>query len=78
MYHDFHTSDDFSHGGCNAFQMLKTAGEWKVVAITDSRRRDSLSGQRGGFAPSTARFICATQPGMTRKCPGLVCSGACT
>jgi hypothetical protein len=46
-YYDFYAGDDFSHCGYNAFQMLKTAGEWKVVAITDSRRREGCIKQRG-------------------------------
>jgi hypothetical protein len=47
MYYDFYAGDDFSHCGYNAFQMLKAAGEWKVVAITDSRRREGCLKQRG-------------------------------
>jgi hypothetical protein len=46
-YYDFYAGDDFSHCGYNAFQMLKTAGGWKVVAITDSRRREGCLKQRG-------------------------------
>jgi hypothetical protein len=46
-YYDFYAGADFSHCGYNAFQMLKTTGEWKVVAITDSRRREGCLKRRG-------------------------------
>jgi hypothetical protein len=46
-YYDFYAGNDFSHCGYNAFQMLKTGGEWKVAAITDSRRREGCLKQRG-------------------------------
>jgi CubicO group peptidase (beta-lactamase class C family) len=46
MYYDFYAGDEFSHCGYNAFQMVRTAGEWKVVAITDSRRREGCLKQR--------------------------------
>jgi hypothetical protein len=45
-YYDFFAGDNFSHCGYNAFQMLKTGGEWKIVSITDSRRRDGCHQQR--------------------------------
>jgi hypothetical protein len=46
MYYDFFAGENFSHCGYNAFHLLKTAGEWKVVAIADSRRRDGCRQQR--------------------------------
>lgn len=53
-YYDFFAGDNFSHCGYNAFQMLKVGADWKIVAITDSRRREGCLQQRrpGG---STAR-----------------------
>jgi hypothetical protein len=45
-YYDFFAGDNFSHCGYNAFQMLKAGGEWKIVSITDSRRRDGCQQQR--------------------------------
>lgn len=45
-YYDFFAGADFSHCGHNAFQLLRTGGNWKVVAITDSRRRDDCRQQR--------------------------------
>lgn len=45
-YYDFFAGDDFSHCGYNAFQLLRTGGGWKVVAITDSRRREDCRQQR--------------------------------
>ncbi|CAN5874705.1 hypothetical protein BH23GEM9_BH23GEM9_07740 [soil metagenome] len=50
-YYDFFAGDNFSHCGYNAFQLLKTAGEWKVVAITDSRRREGCRQQRRAEEP---------------------------
>jgi hypothetical protein len=47
-YYDFFAGPNFSHCGYNAFQMLKTGGEWKIVAITDSRRREGCLQQRRG------------------------------
>lgn len=45
-YYDFFAGDNFSHCGYNAFQMLRTDGGWKVVAVTDSRRREDCRQQR--------------------------------
>jgi hypothetical protein len=45
-YYDFFAGENFSHCGYNAFQMLKTAEGWQIVALTDSRRRDGCRQQR--------------------------------
>jgi len=45
-YYDFFAGDNFSHCGYNAFQMLKVGAEWKIVSITDSRRREGCLQQR--------------------------------
>ena len=45
-YYDFFAGDDFSHCGYDAFQMLKVQGEWKIVALADSRRQADCRKQR--------------------------------
>ena len=47
-YYDFFAGDEFSHCGYDAFQMLKVRGEWKIVALADSRRQEDCRKQRGG------------------------------
>ncbi|HSK17790.1 MAG TPA: nuclear transport factor 2 family protein [Longimicrobiales bacterium] len=47
-YYDFFAGDDFSHCGYDAFQMLKVQGEWKIVALADSRRQEDCRKQRSG------------------------------
>lgn len=34
--YDFHAGTQFSHCGVDAVQLLKIAGNWKIVAITDT------------------------------------------
>ncbi|HSJ24242.1 MAG TPA: nuclear transport factor 2 family protein [Longimicrobiales bacterium] len=46
MYYDFFAGDNFSHCGYNAFQLLNVGGEWQVVSVTDSRRREGCRQQR--------------------------------
>src|SRR5688572_20270935 len=38
--YDFHLGDKFSHCGVDAFQLLKTSGGWKIVALSDTARRE--------------------------------------
>jgi len=38
--YDFHLGDKFSHCGVDAFQLLKTSSGWKIVALSDTARRD--------------------------------------
>lgn len=47
MYYDFFAGDDFSHCGYDAMQLLKAGGEWKIVALADSRRTEGCRRQRG-------------------------------
>lgn len=46
-YYDFFAGDDFSHCGYDAMHLLKVNGEWKIVALADSRRRTDCRQQRG-------------------------------
>lgn len=48
MYYDFFAGENFSHCGYNAFQLLKGSEGWRIVAISDSRRRDGCRQQRRG------------------------------
>jgi hypothetical protein len=45
-YYDFFAGDDFSHCGYNTFTMLHSGGEWRIVALADSRRREDCRQQR--------------------------------
>lgn len=45
-YYDFFAGDEFSHCGYDAFQMLKVQGEWKIVALADTRRQEDCRKQR--------------------------------
>lgn len=38
--YDFHRGDTFSHCGVDAFQLLKTSSGWKIVALSDTARRE--------------------------------------
>lgn len=38
--YDFHLGQQFSHCGVDAFQMLKTSAGWKIVALSDTARRE--------------------------------------
>jgi hypothetical protein len=40
MDYRFHLGEAFSHCGVNAFQFLRTAEGWRVIQITDTRRRE--------------------------------------
>jgi uncharacterized protein (TIGR02246 family) len=44
-YYTFHVDDRFSHCGYDGFQMLKLNGEWKIVHLADSRRREGCTHQ---------------------------------
>jgi hypothetical protein len=45
-YYDFFAGDNFSHCGYDALQLLRVEGEWKVVALADTRRRDGCRQER--------------------------------
>ena len=44
--YDFHLGDKFSHCGVDAFQLLKTSAGWKIVALSDTARREGCQKQR--------------------------------
>ena len=37
----FYLGDKFNHCGVDVFQLMKTAGGWKVIYIVDTRRKDN-------------------------------------
>ncbi|HSJ09022.1 MAG TPA: nuclear transport factor 2 family protein [Longimicrobiales bacterium] len=46
-YYDLFVGPTFRHCGYDAFTLLKTGGEWKIVAVADTRRREGCRQQRG-------------------------------
>ena len=38
--YQFYIGEKFSHCGVNSFQLVKTSGQWKIVFIIDTRRKD--------------------------------------
>ena len=38
--YSFYLNDAFSHCGVNSFQMLRQNGEWKIIYLVDTRRRE--------------------------------------
>jgi hypothetical protein len=36
----FYAGDEFSHCGIDAFQVAQTPEGWRIIALTDTRRRD--------------------------------------
>lgn len=41
--YEFHLGTKFSHCGVDAFQLLKTSAGWKVVALSDTARREGCA-----------------------------------
>jgi hypothetical protein len=39
--YEFYLGDKYSHCGVNAFQLCRLADGWKIVQITDTRRKDN-------------------------------------
>jgi hypothetical protein len=39
-YYDFFAGGEFSHCGYDAMQLLKVRGDWKIVALADTRRTE--------------------------------------
>lgn len=39
MNYAFYVDDQFSHCGVNAFQLVRSDGRWRILQITDTRRR---------------------------------------
>ena len=37
----FYLGDKFSHCGVDVFQLMNMAGEWKIIYIVDTRRKDN-------------------------------------
>lgn len=37
--YEFYYNGNFSHSGVNAFQLVKLDGKWKILQITDTRRK---------------------------------------
>ncbi len=37
----FYVGENFSHCGVNSIQMAKIEGEWKIIYLVDTRRRDN-------------------------------------
>ena len=38
--YSFYMNENFSHCGVNNFQLLKQKGEWKIIYLIDTRRRE--------------------------------------
>jgi hypothetical protein len=37
--YDFYAGSKFSHCGVDAFQLVRTGGEWRIIALADTRRQ---------------------------------------
>jgi hypothetical protein len=44
--YSFYAGTKFSHCGVNAFQLVKTADGWRILALTDTRQRTGCPAQR--------------------------------
>lgn len=44
--YDFYLGDSFSHCGVDAFMLARLADGWKVIAISDTRRRDGCPARK--------------------------------
>lgn len=42
--YEFRVNDSFSHCGANLFTMARLDGEWRILQIADSRRREGCGG----------------------------------
>ena len=40
MKYSFYLDDKFSHCGVNAMQLVKMEGEWKIINLIDTRKKD--------------------------------------
>lgn len=45
-YYDLFVGDDFIHCGYDAFTLMKTQGEWKIVSVADTRRKENCRQKR--------------------------------
>lgn len=41
--YEFYRGDTFSHCGVNSFQLAKLNGEWKIIYLVDTRKREGCS-----------------------------------
>jgi 2-iminobutanoate/2-iminopropanoate deaminase len=48
--YSFYLGDKFSHCGVDAFQLAKSGGEWRIVALADTRRRQGCPDTGGAGA----------------------------
>jgi reactive intermediate/imine deaminase len=48
--YSFYVDDKFSHCGVDAFHLAKSGGEWKIVALADTRRRQGCPETGGASA----------------------------
>lgn len=46
MDYAFYRSEQFSHCGANAFQFFRTQEGWRIIQITDTRRREGCPEQQ--------------------------------
>ena len=46
--YSFFVGPKFSHCGVDAFQLARTAGGWRIIALTDTRRREGCRDVGGG------------------------------
>jgi hypothetical protein len=46
-FYTFHVGDQFSHCGVNAIQLAWTGDGWKIIHITDTRRREGCDPPNG-------------------------------
>lgn len=44
--YSFYSNDVFSHCGVNNFQLFKQDGNWKIIYLIDTRRREGCDGRK--------------------------------
>lgn len=45
-YYDLFVGEGFVHCGYDAFTLMKTQGEWKIVSVADTRRKENCRQKR--------------------------------
>ena len=45
-YYDLFVGENFLHCGYDAFTLMKTQGEWKIVSVADTRRKEGCRQKR--------------------------------
>jgi hypothetical protein len=45
--YSFYAGDKFSHCGVDAFQLAKTPDGWRIIVLTDTRRREGCPQEKG-------------------------------